>query len=105
MSYFSLASFRPWDTIVIQSMKDSLWNPLKYDDRRRRADRQGASTRRAPSRTRCTSSSTTYMVDAGLERAVDAGRRTPTSTTKGIESRRSRSRRCRPSTTSSRTAE
>jgi peptide/nickel transport system substrate-binding protein len=32
LSYFSLASFRPWDTIVIQQMKSSLWNPLKYDD-------------------------------------------------------------------------
>jgi peptide/nickel transport system substrate-binding protein len=32
MSYFVLASFRPWDTIVIQGQKDSLWNPLKYSD-------------------------------------------------------------------------
>jgi peptide/nickel transport system substrate-binding protein len=32
LSYFSLASFRAWDTIVIQLMKNSLWNPLKYDD-------------------------------------------------------------------------
>jgi peptide/nickel transport system substrate-binding protein len=32
MAYFSLASFRPWDTVVIQLMKDSLWNPLKYED-------------------------------------------------------------------------
>jgi peptide/nickel transport system substrate-binding protein len=32
LSYFSLASFRPWDTIVIQLMKTSLWNPLHYDD-------------------------------------------------------------------------
>jgi len=32
MSYFSLASFRPWDTTVIQLQKTSLWNPLKYDD-------------------------------------------------------------------------
>jgi peptide/nickel transport system substrate-binding protein len=32
LSYFTLASFRPWDTAVIELMKDSLWNPLKYDD-------------------------------------------------------------------------
>ena len=32
LSYFSLASFRPWDTTVIQLTKDSLWNPLKYAD-------------------------------------------------------------------------
>jgi peptide/nickel transport system substrate-binding protein len=32
ISYFSLASFRPWDTVTIQLRKDSLWNPLGYAD-------------------------------------------------------------------------
>ncbi|GAA4697472.1 ABC transporter substrate-binding protein [Phytohabitans rumicis] len=32
MSYFVLASFRPWDTIVIQAQPDSLWNIMKYSD-------------------------------------------------------------------------
>jgi peptide/nickel transport system substrate-binding protein len=32
LSFFQLASFRPWDTVVIQQMKSSLWNPLHYDD-------------------------------------------------------------------------
>ena len=37
LSYFSLASFRPWDTITIQLKKDSLWNPLKSDDAKAQA--------------------------------------------------------------------
>jgi peptide/nickel transport system substrate-binding protein len=32
VSYFTLASFRPWDTIQIQVRKDSLWNVLHYED-------------------------------------------------------------------------
>src|SRR6185436_3020515 len=37
LSYFSLASFRPWDTITIQLKKDSLWNPLKSADAKAQA--------------------------------------------------------------------
>jgi peptide/nickel transport system substrate-binding protein len=32
VSLFTLASFRPWDTIQIQLTPDALWNPLKYED-------------------------------------------------------------------------
>lgn len=32
MSYFVLASYRPWDTVRIQVQKDSLWNVLHYED-------------------------------------------------------------------------
>jgi peptide/nickel transport system substrate-binding protein len=32
LALFALSSFRPWDTIVIQLQKTSLWNPLHYDD-------------------------------------------------------------------------
>ncbi len=32
VSFFSLASFRPWDTIQIQLTPDALWNPFRYED-------------------------------------------------------------------------
>ncbi|WP_432564162.1 ABC transporter substrate-binding protein [Kineococcus sp. SYSU DK003] len=32
MSYFTLASFRSWDTVQIQVRPDSLWNLFKYED-------------------------------------------------------------------------
>ncbi|HQY33184.1 ABC transporter substrate-binding protein [Actinotalea sp.] len=32
VSFFALASFRPWDTIQIQLTPDALWNPFKYED-------------------------------------------------------------------------
>ncbi|MEU5099993.1 ABC transporter substrate-binding protein [Streptomyces sp. NPDC020996] len=32
MSYFPLASFRPWDTTQIEVAKDSTWNIFKYQD-------------------------------------------------------------------------
>lgn len=31
-SYFQLASFRPWDTSVIQIPENALWNPFRYTD-------------------------------------------------------------------------
>ncbi|MFZ0529075.1 MAG: ABC transporter substrate-binding protein [Propionicimonas sp.] len=32
ISFFSLASFRSWDTVTIQLKKDALWNLFKYED-------------------------------------------------------------------------
>ena len=32
ITFFSLASFQSWDTVVIQLKQDSLWNPFKYED-------------------------------------------------------------------------
>jgi peptide/nickel transport system substrate-binding protein len=37
MSWFSLGSFSPWDTISKQLQKNSPWNPLKYTDAKAQA--------------------------------------------------------------------
>lgn len=32
VTFFQLASFRPWDTIQIQLAPDAVWNPFRYED-------------------------------------------------------------------------
>ena len=63
MSYFSLASFRPWDTIVIQGKKDSLWNPLHYGDAKSAALIKQAQTSTGAAQDDAYKQLNAYMVD------------------------------------------
>jgi peptide/nickel transport system substrate-binding protein len=84
MSYFSLASFRPWDTIVIQSKKDSLWNPLKYDDPKATALIDKAQSATGPEQDQLFKQLNSYMVDQAWN-APWTTVQNAYATTKGVE--------------------